>query len=589
MPTPYRPPAAAADERLPLLLNTGRIRDQWHTMTRTGRLARLMAHQREPLLDIHPEDAARLGLVEGGLARIESAHGETVLPVRLSAAQRRGEVFAAMHWTDAFSSAGPIGRLVQAATDPVSGQPELKLTAVRVTPVAPLWRGLVLRRGEDLPGGALLLGARAAAARAMCSIWPGWAPLPSGRGTESWVLDLLAAPSSAPELVDLRRSGARRVPLRQLCRGASGCLPVPVAQRGRAARGGRRWRRCSAANSTRTRARACWPERRTAPPATETGPTICACFGVGLRTLHDAIAHRRLTSVAEIGAALRAGTNCGSCLPELHAILQRAASAVDAAGAMTAACREDITMERRIEAGPLAGRSIALLETREAERLGQMLREQGAEVVSVPAVAIVDAADPAPVLAWIERFVADPADYLVLLTGEGLSRLHASGDAGRHRRRFCRCARPHDDDHPRPEAGAGAARARSCPAAPRRAEPTTEGVIALLSGLDLRGRRVGVQLYPEAPSRLADFLETAGALPDPVTPYEYAAAASDEALAGLIEQIVAGGIDAVAFTSASQARRLFELARERGETDRLTAALRPHRNRRGRPGRGVGA
>ena len=129
MPTPYRPPASAADKHLPLLLNTGRIRDQWHTMTRTGRLERLMAHQREPLLDVHPDDAARLGLVEGGLARVESAHGETVLPVRLSAAQRRGEVFAAMHWTDAFSSAGPIGRLVQAATDPVSGQPELKLTA----------------------------------------------------------------------------------------------------------------------------------------------------------------------------------------------------------------------------------------------------------------------------------------------------------------------------------------------------------------------------------------------------------------------------------------------------------------------------
>ena len=98
-----------------------------------------------------------------------------------------------------------------------------------------------------------------------------------------------------------------------------------------------------------------------------------------------------------------------------------------------------------------------------------------------------------------------------------------------------------------------------------------------------------MQLYPDAPSRLADFLEAAGALPDPVTPYDYAAAASDEALAGLIEKIAAGGIDAVAFTSASQARRLFELARERGETDRLTAGAAPHRRRRGRPGRGVGA
>ncbi len=171
VPTPYRPPASVADKHLPLLLNTGRIRDQWHTMTRTGRLARLMAHQREPLLDVHPDDAARLDLVEGGLARVESAHGETVLPVRLSAAQRRGEVFAAMHWTDAFSSAGPIGRLVQAATDPVSGQPELKLTAVRVTPIAPLWRGLACG-AAIICRAAHIIGRACRCRRAMSSTWP---------------------------------------------------------------------------------------------------------------------------------------------------------------------------------------------------------------------------------------------------------------------------------------------------------------------------------------------------------------------------------------------------------------------------------
>jgi uroporphyrinogen-III synthase len=235
-------------------------------------------------------------------------------------------------------------------------------------------------------------------------------------------------------------------------------------------------------------------------------------------------------------------------------------------------------MSDRIEAAPLVGpplqgRRIALLETREAERLGQMLREQGAKIISVPAVAIVEVADPAPVLAWIERFVADPADYLVLLTGEGLSRLHAlamqhgsSPDFVAALSRTTTIIRG-----PKP------ARAlRALGLAPRlRAEPaTSDGVIALLSGLDLRGRRVGVQLYPDAPSRLIDFLQNAGAAPDPVTPYDYAAAASDDALAGLIETIASGAIDAVAFTSASQARRLFELAEERGETDRLTSALR---------------
>jgi uroporphyrinogen-III synthase len=230
-------------------------------------------------------------------------------------------------------------------------------------------------------------------------------------------------------------------------------------------------------------------------------------------------------------------------------------------------------MSDRIETASLAGRRIALLETREAERLGQMLREQGAEIVSVPAVAIVDVADPAPVLAWIERFIADPAAYLVLLTGEGLSRLHALAAQRGIAAEFVAALRRTTTiiRGPKP---AHTLRTLGLPPQLRAEPATTEGVIALLSGLDLRDRRVGVQLYPDAPSRLADFLASAGAVPDPVTPYDYAAAAPDDALAGLIETIAAGVIDAVAFTSASQARRLFELAKERGVADRLLAALR---------------
>jgi uroporphyrinogen-III synthase len=230
-------------------------------------------------------------------------------------------------------------------------------------------------------------------------------------------------------------------------------------------------------------------------------------------------------------------------------------------------------MNDRIGADPLSGRRIALLETREAERLGQMLREQGAMVVSCPAVAIVDAENPAPAAAWLDRFVADPADYLVLLTGEGLSRLHGLAqrlgigpDFVAMLGRTTTIIRG-----PKP---ARALRALGLAPQLRADEATTEGVVALLSGLDLRGRRVGVQLYPGAPSRLADFLAAAGALSDPVTPYAYAAAATDEALAGLIEQAVGGGIDAIAFTSAAQAQRLFGLARARGDADRLKTALR---------------
>src|SRR5690242_6236277 len=163
-----------------------------------------------------------------------------------------------------------------------------------------------------------------------------------------------------------------------------------------------------------------------------------------------------------------------------------------------------MTMSDQTVTDKLAGRKIALLETREAERLGQMLREQGAAVVSVPAVAIVDAVDPAPVLAWVERFVSVPADYLILLTGEGLSRLHARAqERGRGADFVAALGRTTTIIRgPKP------ARAlRALGLTPQlRAEPaTTEGLVALLSGLDLRGRRVGVQLYPDAPSRLTDY------------------------------------------------------------------------------------
>jgi assimilatory nitrate reductase catalytic subunit len=320
VPTPYRPVAAPAHGAWPLLLNTGRVRDQWHTMTRTGRVPRLMAHSGEPLLDIHPADAEWLALAEGGLARIESRYGAAVLPVRLSTDPRRGEVFAPMHWTDRFTSAGPIGRLVGAATDPLSGQPELKATAVRIEPVATLWRGLLLRHAEALSVAACYW-ARVPLASGHAFDLAGWEPLPSGRGTDAWVAALLGAPDEA-ELVIYADPGrgafryaslvagrldaclflardARELPRREML---SAMLGQTISPAGRitllAGRAGAE------------------------APADDTGRTVCACFAVGLRTLHGAIEERRLTSVAEIGAALRAGTNCGSCLPELEAILR---------------------------------------------------------------------------------------------------------------------------------------------------------------------------------------------------------------------------------------------------------------------------
>jgi uroporphyrinogen-III synthase len=222
---------------------------------------------------------------------------------------------------------------------------------------------------------------------------------------------------------------------------------------------------------------------------------------------------------------------------------------------------------------PLRGRRIALLETREAARLATMLQQQGAEVVGCPMVAIVDAVDAAPMLAWLQRFIDAPPDDLVLLTGEGLYRLHAlARRSGIDAAFVAALARTRTVTRgPKP---ARALRTLGLQPHLRAAEPTTDGVIAALSGAPLHGRRVGVQLYPGADSRLADFLAAAGASADPVTPYEYASEAADEAIAALIDRMAAGEIDAIAFTSASQVRRLFAVAQSRQRADTLASGLR---------------
>lgn len=133
---------------LPLLLNTGRVRDQWHTMTRSGKSPRLSACVDEPFVSVHPIDVARFSLANGGFARITTMHGTTVLRVRESSDQRIGEVFAPIHWSAENSSDGRVGALVQAACDPISGQPELKATAASLAPFVFATHGFVLSRAD---------------------------------------------------------------------------------------------------------------------------------------------------------------------------------------------------------------------------------------------------------------------------------------------------------------------------------------------------------------------------------------------------------------------------------------------------------
>jgi len=223
----------------------------------------------------------------------------------------------------------------------------------------------------------------------------------------------------------------------------------------------------------------------------------------------------------------------------------------------------------------LQGRRIAVPESRELDVFAMLLERRGATVLRCPLIDIRDAPDPAPVLTWLRLFCAGGCDDLIVFTGEGLRRLLGALDRHAPELRATFVGR------------LGAVRTIARGPKPGRvlrelglrptlvAEPaTTPGVIALLQDLDLRGRRVGVQLYgvePNAP--LMDFLAGAGARALPVAPYVYADAAADAEVLTLIGQMGEGCIDAVAFTSMQQVERLFRVAEAARQGELLRQAL----------------
>ena len=138
--TQYVPPAEDACEEFPLRLTTGRLRDQWHTMARTGLVARLFARNPMPEVDLHPEDLRRWGIADGELVRISSRRGQAVLKARACDEVRRGDAFVAMHWGSRFIAGAGANALTIAAFDPISKQPELKHAAARIERLSPAWR-----------------------------------------------------------------------------------------------------------------------------------------------------------------------------------------------------------------------------------------------------------------------------------------------------------------------------------------------------------------------------------------------------------------------------------------------------------------
>lgn len=293
----------------PLRLNTGRIRDQWHTMTRTGLSPRLGSHIAEPYVEIHPDDALKYALMHDGFARITTDYGQCILKVVVSDRQQRGMLFAPIHWNETNASHGRVGGLVAPFVDPFSGQPEAKATPAAIAPYEYVFRGFVLSRRE-LAMPPSLWWARATitggfgylfADNGDLARWPSWLKSKAGEDVAEYSDvggGVYRAASFAGERIEtcLFIGAARDADDWSVVKGLFALDQLTDDQRRMLLSG------------------------REVAGAASAGPIVCACFGVGRNTICDTIASGVRTP-AEIGAKLKAGTNCGSCIPEMKRLI----------------------------------------------------------------------------------------------------------------------------------------------------------------------------------------------------------------------------------------------------------------------------
>jgi assimilatory nitrate reductase catalytic subunit len=316
-----RPPAMPLNEAYPLRLNSGRVRDQWHTMTRSGKAPRLASHTQEPYAELHPDDAQRMQITENTLVSVKSAHGAILLRARLSEGQQPGSVFVPIHWNDQFSRQARVGSVINAITDPLSGQPEFKQSPVRVEPYRANWYGFLLSRRElQLKNPGYWSKSRGNGL---------WRYAIAGQNVpDDWAQrarQLLCSPQSDVGWIEYFDPASRRYRAARLVNGQlESCLYIGPDQQ----LPPHDWLEPLFANVPLSE------QQRIAllsgkPPVAgdDAGPTVCACFGVGKNTLRKKIKEEGIDSVEGLGAALKAGTNCGSCLPELRTLIKEVKTA----------------------------------------------------------------------------------------------------------------------------------------------------------------------------------------------------------------------------------------------------------------------
>jgi len=307
-------PANRPDNRYPMVLNTGRVRDQWHTMTRTGLSVTLAQHRDEPTVDLHPEDALVLGVRPGRLARVSTHWGTMVVRAVTSGDMKRGELFVPIHWNGQTASDARVGALVNPVVDPVSGEPEFKHTPAAITPFETRWTGfLFARNAPSLEAVAWWVRIQAADClryEIAGLQWP--------EDLDRFARSLTVSPDDADWIAYADDSlGTYRAIWFDEEDRIQACLFLSRSE----ALPAREWLAGQLTRRHRGAQKRAKLLAGEAPNGCDAGPTVCSCFSVGRNAITNAIRDQALTAAEQVTAALKAGGNCGSCLPEIRALI----------------------------------------------------------------------------------------------------------------------------------------------------------------------------------------------------------------------------------------------------------------------------
>lgn len=304
-----RSPVYATSKDYPFILNTGRVRDQWHTMMRTARSARLNSHISEPIVQIHPDDAKKSQLEHGNLAQLDSRWGSMLARIVITEDQRISSLFVPMHWNDFIASKGRANSLVNPVVDPLSGQPESKHTPVKIMSYQPVWHGFVLSRKQivdhrfDADYWVEIKGNQ---------FWryelAGTSPI---KDHSEWIRQRLGQ----GEWLEFSDTAQQQFRAGKLINNTLQSVVFISPDHQLPARTWLSQLFIEPTLNDETRMSLLAGKSGAGIP--DTGAMVCACFGVGENTIKEAIDCGKAKTIEDIGTLLKAGTNCGSCVPEI--------------------------------------------------------------------------------------------------------------------------------------------------------------------------------------------------------------------------------------------------------------------------------